>query len=185
MPSRQVRPRASALGFPFAPALGVNGQSLLARAPQDARFSRVGVGSRTGGICSALQLRDRPSQRPKAKSQEPKAKSRPQTHVSLLFNCLIFGCCDDYWKSPPQVRTTSSWSMQSCDLTMAPRKHKLQAFLGFPGSPTDQRCLFAKVSGGAAPDRYLSRNINESHFPVNKKVREKRREIVHLDNVTL
>ena len=68
---------------------------------------------------------------------------------------------------------------------MAPWKHKLQAFLGFPDSPTDQQCLFAKVSGGAAPDRYPVRNINESHFPVNKKVREKRREIVHLDKLTL
>jgi len=64
---------------------------------------------------------------------------------------------------------------------MAPWKHKVQAFLGFPGSPTDQLCLFAKVSGGAAPDRYLSRNINESCFPVNKKMRGKRREIVHLE----
>ena len=70
MPSRQVRPRASVLGFPFAPALGVNGQSLRARGPQDARFSRVGVGAGPEGS-APLRLRDRPSQRLKAKSQSP------------------------------------------------------------------------------------------------------------------
>jgi hypothetical protein len=32
--------------------------------------------------------------------------------------------------------------MQSWNLTMAPWKHKVQAFFGFPGSPTGSQCLF-------------------------------------------
>src|ERR1051325_10223434 len=33
---------------------------------------------------------------------------RSKQHFFLLFNCPIDRCCDDCWKSPLQVRTTSS-----------------------------------------------------------------------------
>jgi len=69
--------------------------------------------------------------------------------VSFVVNGLGF---KSLIQARPRQSAVRFWpfpitrDVAGANLTVAPRKHKLQAFWGFPGSPTDQQCLFAMAS---------------------------------------